>query len=232
MVRLLVSVRDATEAISAIQGGADIVDVKEPNRGPLGRPEASAVEQVLRAVAGRRQVTAALGELIETSQTAGHELPAGLAMVKLGLARCGTHLDWPQRWAAALAGLPASCQRVAVAYADWRSAGAPSPGEVLERTDSTCARALLVDTFDKTEGDLFRWLDPRALSVLVRRAKLEGLMVAVAGSLSSGTIPVACHAGADVVAVRGAACVGGRLGSVDAGQVRGLRSLLDEHNSH
>ena len=35
--RLLVSVRDADEALSAIRGGADIVDVKEPANGSLGR---------------------------------------------------------------------------------------------------------------------------------------------------------------------------------------------------
>lgn len=35
--RLLVSVRNATEALSAMRGGADIVDIKEPANGSLGR---------------------------------------------------------------------------------------------------------------------------------------------------------------------------------------------------
>ena len=33
---LLVSVRSADEAIAALAGGADVIDVKEPNRGALG----------------------------------------------------------------------------------------------------------------------------------------------------------------------------------------------------
>ena len=33
---LLVSVRSAAEALSALAGGADVIDVKEPNRGSLG----------------------------------------------------------------------------------------------------------------------------------------------------------------------------------------------------
>jgi (5-formylfuran-3-yl)methyl phosphate synthase len=37
--RLLVSVRDASEAVCAIEGGADVVDFKEPERGPLGRAD-------------------------------------------------------------------------------------------------------------------------------------------------------------------------------------------------
>ena len=35
--QLLVSVRNATEAAAAVLGGADILDVKEPANGPLGR---------------------------------------------------------------------------------------------------------------------------------------------------------------------------------------------------
>ena len=35
--RLLVSVRNAEEALMAVRGGADIIDVKEPSKGSLGR---------------------------------------------------------------------------------------------------------------------------------------------------------------------------------------------------
>ncbi|MGH8059229.1 MAG: (5-formylfuran-3-yl)methyl phosphate synthase, partial [Candidatus Entotheonellia bacterium] len=34
--RLLASVRDAAEARAALQGGADVLDAKEPSAGPLG----------------------------------------------------------------------------------------------------------------------------------------------------------------------------------------------------
>ena len=33
---LLVSVRSAAEALAALAGGADVIDVKEPNQGSLG----------------------------------------------------------------------------------------------------------------------------------------------------------------------------------------------------
>jgi uncharacterized protein (UPF0264 family) len=36
MTGLLVSVRDAAEAADALAGGADLIDVKEPNAGSLG----------------------------------------------------------------------------------------------------------------------------------------------------------------------------------------------------
>lgn len=61
--RLLVSVRSAAEAEAALAGGADLIDIKEPTRGSLGRADDRVIADILRQVAGRRPVSAALGEL-------------------------------------------------------------------------------------------------------------------------------------------------------------------------
>src|SRR3712207_1522808 len=46
-VRLLVSVRSAAEAGTALEGGADIVDAKEPARGPLGAVDPVTIAEIL-----------------------------------------------------------------------------------------------------------------------------------------------------------------------------------------
>ena len=53
-VRLLISVRDAAEARSAIAGGTDVIDVKEPSRGPLGRADDRVVREVVDTVRAAR----------------------------------------------------------------------------------------------------------------------------------------------------------------------------------
>src|SRR5262249_54204912 len=63
--RLLVSVRSAAEAVSALDGGADIIDIKEPERGSLGRADNATMTAILDAVSGRKPVSAACGELLE-----------------------------------------------------------------------------------------------------------------------------------------------------------------------
>src|SRR5215468_9568595 len=81
---LLISVRDAAEAEAALRGGADVIDVKEPRRGSLGRADAATIAAVVACVAGRRPVSAALGELVEPGSEA---VPGpGLSFVKWGLA--------------------------------------------------------------------------------------------------------------------------------------------------
>jgi uncharacterized protein (UPF0264 family) len=93
MTGLLVSVRDAAEALEALEGGATLIDVKEPSRGALGRADDQVIRDVIEAVGGRVPVSAALGELAEAvPQT----IPVGLTFAKWGLA-CAVSFDWETR---------------------------------------------------------------------------------------------------------------------------------------
>ena len=47
--QLLVSVRDLGEAAAALAGGADLIDVKEPIRGPLGRADEATIRGIVDA---------------------------------------------------------------------------------------------------------------------------------------------------------------------------------------
>jgi len=83
-MQLLVSVRSAAEALDALEGGAGLIDVKEPSRGPLGAADYEVIEEVVRVVGGRCPVSAALGELRDWSE--GSPFPVGVQYVKWGLA--------------------------------------------------------------------------------------------------------------------------------------------------
>lgn len=61
-LQLLVSVRDSSEALAAVRGGADIIDVKDPSSGPLGFAGVSIIESILNVVHDQCPVSAALGE--------------------------------------------------------------------------------------------------------------------------------------------------------------------------
>lgn len=239
---LLVSVRDAAEAAEAVEGGADIIDVKEPRQGSLGRAEPAAAVAVARVVAARRPWTMACGELGgqsggdvdgEAEATGGAaisrhldrvwSLLAGGAMspaaVKIGLAgAAGT--DWRRRLLTVFESLPFDSERVAVAYADWALARAPTPGEVIAAAAGLGCSTLLIDTFDKSAGGLFDCCQPGLPAVWVAAARAAGLQVAVAGRISQDHIPAAWGLRPDVVALRSAVCFNGRDGRVQAELVR------------
>ena len=87
--RLLVSVRNAEEALSAIRGGADIIDVKEPAHGSLGRASLENLTAVAKCLRGAMAdagcsgaepvpLSIALGEVEEWSSSSsyfGHDGP-------------------------------------------------------------------------------------------------------------------------------------------------------------
>src|SRR5262249_22964466 len=125
---LLVSVRSAAEAVAALEGGADLIDVKEPSRGSLGRADDRVIADVIQAVAGRKPVSAACGELLEwlVSPQRKQGSPQ-LRYAKWGLAGCCGFGDWPLLLETAAEQLPVDCRPVAVAYADWQRAAAPPP---------------------------------------------------------------------------------------------------------
>jgi (5-formylfuran-3-yl)methyl phosphate synthase len=111
---LLVSVRSADEALTALAGGADVIDVKEPNRGSLGAADMSTIREVVRAVDGRAPVTAALGELSDVVATrngnGSFAVPDGVSLFKTGLSHCAASIDWRTAWKGVI-GVPLNRRR-------------------------------------------------------------------------------------------------------------------------
>jgi (5-formylfuran-3-yl)methyl phosphate synthase len=230
MAGLLVSVRDEIEAAAAVLGGARIIDVKEPSRGPLGRSDPGAWIAVRRVVPSSNPMSIALGELIdlERDRTAfASEGLEGIGFRKVGLAGLAGDPDWPRRWSrliSAWTGPP----WVAVAYADHERADAPDPDQVIDAAlDHPSCMGLLVDTWAKGPASP---LEPSAAwQERLGRARAGGLLVALAGGLSESDLLRLAPLAPDLFAVRGAACrEGHRLGPIDPERVARLARLAAE----
>ncbi len=219
MSGLLVSVRSAAEARAALAGGADLIDVKEPAHGPLGRASDDTIRSVIKAVALRVPVSAALGEWRDW---ANDPIPEGLAFVKWGLA--GTRLDLTD----GLSRLSrAAANPVLVAYADSKLADSPDPGLLADWAIRLRFPVFLIDTFAKTGQTLLDWIDLPELRKIRTDLRAAGVKLALAGSLDADAIRRLKEVEPDWFAVRGAACEGGRDGAVSEKRVRGLKGEMD-----
>jgi (5-formylfuran-3-yl)methyl phosphate synthase len=226
VAKLLVSVRSGDEARLAQAGGASIIDVKEPGQGPLGRAGFSVWRDVCAAVEAEVPVSVALGELTEwlgpDSPVPPVDAWAGINFRKLGLA--GVAFGWGLAWQGLRARLDEATGPpwIAVICSDWQEALAPHPEEILAvAQESTTIAGVLVDTWNK--GHRLR-LDPGNHPWLERFSRdRRGKLLAIAGSLGLDTIPLLEPFAPDIVAVRGAACVGGdRRADVDPARVAKL----------
>jgi uncharacterized protein (UPF0264 family) len=223
-----VSVRSTEEAAAALEAGADLIDVKEPAKGPLGPAEAEVVSAVLDVVGDRVQVSAALGEWSPNALTeAVWHLELPLAYVKWGLAGYTAGPGWGEDLLETRRQIPARTDVVAVAYADWQRAKSVPPTEVAKFAKRYRYRAFLLDTWGKDGKNLLHFIKPDEVTELVAGLKTGGVKVALGGSLGLEQVKQLKAAAPDWFAVRGAVCVGGkRDGALDPGRVKKWKEAL------
>lgn len=248
--RLLVSVRSAEEALRAIDGGAEIVDVKEPAKGSLGMATLDCIAQIrdtIAAKAGRLSqvnhangysaipLSVALGESVEWDCSGPiPSLPDGIRFAKLGLSQYKNRNHWWKEWL----NVREEFQRrsssqltwIAVAYADCDQSKSPGIDQVLSAAIDTGCRGMLVDTFSKEGKNLLDSIDVESLAALAERCHSSGLFIAIAGKLSAESISKLSDVAADVLAIRSAACMGtNRTAEISSSRIAQFLDLMRQN---
>lgn len=227
--RLLVSVRSATEMEAALSGGADWIDLKEPNDGALAAVDVTSAHEVAEQLGDRRPLSAALGELRDGILKESRELLEldAISVVKVGLAECRQLDHWQESWLnVAQQAAEHGKQLVPVIYADWQTAAAPSPTELMNLAKDADCEYVLIDTYNKQAGSLLEHLSLGKLQELLRWINDCGLKTVVAGSLTSDLLDRLPLERIGMLAVRGAVCQGDRTTNVDSGLVEVFRQAV------
>ncbi len=235
-MRLLVSPRDGAEAVEAVEGGADIIDVKNPDEGSLGANYPWIISEIQGVVPQEREVSAALGDFPYLPATAS--LAArGAALLEVDYVKIGLYgaknlsqgLDIASSVVKSVRECNAGVKVVVAGYADYKLIGSVSPVDVLEASFKAGADVYMLDTALKDGRNLFDHLSCRDLARLTGIAHERGLLVAVGGSLGEADIKTLIDAGIDILGVRGAVCSqGDRLGGrIIRERVKALKELME-----
>lgn len=233
-MKLLISVTSAAEAQAAIQGGADIIDLKNPAEGALGAAAVAALRDVCALLPSNGLVaSAALGE--------SSSAPGVLALAAYGAATLGARyvkiglltpvpteaITLLQLIQASLHLANPECALIAVGYADAAEIRA-LPWQLLpEVAHAARIKGCMIDTALKDGRCLFDHCAEPALAHWVAECRAAGLLCALAGSLSQADLPALRRLAPDVAGFRGAACRGDRVkGQVEAELVAALRAGL------
>jgi uncharacterized protein (UPF0264 family) len=221
--RLLVSVRNSAEALAAVAGGCDILDIKEPNHGSLGMADPSVSAHIIQSVRSLNQaipISMALGEVTDWQAnssaknmglTAAHL--TSCSFLKMGCAGLRSLPDWRTTWNQARHAVTRSqvqpARWVAVAYADWEAADAPPVSEIVRAALQDDCEGVLIDTSTKSNRWLLDWISLDELQAIADQVHSRGLFLALAGSLTISKIAQLKSVAVDILAIRGAACLQG-----------------------
>ncbi len=220
----------------ALEGGCQIVDIKEPAHGALGMARHETIREIVaacREVSPSTPVSVALGDAGDWEDWSGSPSATGLpevAYIKLGTqGLSGT--DWGEAWQRA-------CRRAAgpgttdsavilVAYADAAEVDAPSPLKALTVAAALGCEGVLIDTAQKQGPGLFGCLSVEELLPMREYAAELGLSFGLAGRLCLADIPQLRSIGPDIVGIRSAACAGGhRNGMISPMSIREFYQTL------
>lgn len=229
---LLVSVRNGIEASIAERAGADLLDLKEPGRGPLGCCDESVWVEVKRRINSRKHLSAALGEWNEwcgiSDEVVKRRLMSleGFRFAKIGPG--GSVGDGGQGLLRCFARLgelaPPGLGWIAVVYADRENGSAVDRNRVVSIARETGCVGVLIDTFDKSRPIFWDVGWHR----FVRGVQEQNLLVALAGGLTARSMRRVFSWEPGWFAVRGAACRDGQRGKrVSFRRVRSLAGTLD-----
>jgi (5-formylfuran-3-yl)methyl phosphate synthase len=223
MTAMLASVRTVEEALLALEGGADIIDLKEPARGALGALDDTTARAIVAALRGRARASATIGDLpamdaAELVPAAERTADTGVDIVKVGFFASPSRAKCAQ----ALAPLTRRVPVVAVLFADL------DPDiRLLDMLAGSGFAGVMLDTVRKDSGSLRRHFDDTGLREFIRHARSCGLFAGLAGSLREGDIAPLLALQPDYLGFRGALCSRAeRVATLDADAFARVRRAI------
>ena len=203
MTGMLASVRDLEEAQLAYHGGTDIIDLKEPRHGALGAVPCKQIHHIVDELWEKCTISATIGDLPADSaaikNTVLQVAETGVDYVKVGMFS-DRHIETclPELVHCANKGIAI----IAVFFADMDF----DTDQAMQTAKQAHLKGIMLDTARKDAGSLLKHKNILQLEYFINRAKQNGLITGLAGSLTVKDIPVVLKANPDYIGFRTALC--------------------------
>ena len=211
---MLVSVVNRSEAIESVEGGAHIIDVKNPREGSLGANFPRVIKEINGIVPENIELSATIGDMPNLPGTAAlaalGAAVSGVKYVKVGLFGVKSLEDSITLLAEVVQAVKEydnGLRIIASGYADYKKIGCINPLKLPDIAFKANADGVLIDVKMKdVKSNLFNFFKINQLKDFVISAHSRNLLVALAGSLRKKDIEPVYNLGADIIGFRGALC--------------------------
>lgn len=228
MTQLLISVKNAEEALIALQAGADIIDLKDPNVGALGALAAEETRLIVQAIDGLALLSSTVGEQHVTLNDLVMDIEAraemGIDIIKIAV----SDLFYDEGFLLQMAKLSiANIKIVAVFFAD--TALDLSLLALLQKAGFYGA---MLDTQNK-QNNLLEVQTKRTLRIFTQLCHQYHLKSGLAGSLRPQHIELLAKYNPTYIGFRGGVCENLlRNSALTSTKVMEIKNMLHEHNKN
>jgi uncharacterized protein (UPF0264 family) len=235
MTGMLASVSNLHEAKIVLRENVDIIDLKDPSQGALGAVTTEVAQEVVKFVSGQCLVSATIGDL-PMQATLISKAIATMALAGVDIIKVGVFDDLTDEVIAALKeqaikgakGINGKQFTIVVVF--FADKGLDS--EKMSDLAKAGIRGVMLDTANKTKGNLRTHMEDKELQTFVKQAKSYGLLAGLAGSLKASDISPLLQLEPDYLGFRGALCQDNlRIQALNSSSVRNIRSLITNTNN-
>ncbi|SDF70094.1 hypothetical protein SAMN04488589_1165 [Methanolobus vulcani] len=232
-MKLLISPINPEEAIAAYEGGADIVDVKNPKEGSLGANFPWIISSVKESINAGKPISATIGDFNFKPGTASlaalGAAVAGADYIKVGLYDVQTEeqaLEMLTNITKAVKNYDSTKKVVASGYSDYERINSINPQLLPAIGAKAGVDVVMVDTGIKDGRSTFEFMDEEELTKFTTAIRQQGLESALAGTLKFEDLPMLKRIQPDIIGVRGMVCGGDRTSCIKAELVEKLRNEM------
>jgi uncharacterized protein (UPF0264 family) len=232
-MKLLVSPINLEEAKAAVNGGADIIDVKNPKEGSLGANFPWVIRSIKEAMGPNIPVSATTGDMDykpgTTSLAALGAAVAGADYIKVGLYNIQTTeqaIDMVEHVVKSVKEYDPNKKVVISGYADYKRINSIPLRELPPVCADYGADVVMMDTGIKDGRSTFEFMTNEELSQFVESAHDLGLITAIAGNINFKDIEAINQIGPDIIGIRGCVCGGDRNSTIQQKLVEELKSMM------
>lgn len=227
MTQLLISVTSIEEAKIAIENGADIIDLKDPNKGALGALSIEQINSIVTYVKAQNiakvNTSATIGDLpMQTDLISRHV--AELSKTKVDFIKIGFFEanDYQPCLDALHASTIAGLKLIAVLFAE-----STYPASLIEAIKQAGFIGVMLDTFNKNGLTLLDFYSEKELKELAKVVVNGGLSFGLAGSLKLQHIALVKEINPTYIGFRGGVCdEDKRRLSLNAEKIKAIRKIL------
>ena len=198
MSKILASIKDLSEAKILMDTDIDIIDLKDPSKGALGRLKKNDIEIIVNFINKKKLTSSTVGDLPNDKELISKNVNE-ISLTNVDFIKIGVYNN---DYIKTLCNIKSSKKLIAVFFAD---RFLPTKDEIRDLKNSGFS-GVMVDTSNKKSGNLFNHVTYSQINNFLTVAKNINLLTGIAGSINKTHIGEIIKLNPNYMGFRGALC--------------------------